>query len=220
MWGRRLPIRTYLRDPNARAKVIEQSEAVTARYKAAKDAADAVKDLVKDANAAPPDVKAQVEKIKQDWTEAIGKADATVKQYADLGVPLGWNDERIERAKMYELVWTCKDPKMKEGEGITSLGRTAVRTNGEERYGVRCRPRPASGSIFSSGDCWSGSARPSGTTPSPASPTSATRRAGRRPPMRKRTLPLSPRRPARHSQRRRSMPSGLRTRRNGERQTG
>ena len=81
--------RTYLRDPNARAKVIEQSEAVTARYKAAKDAADAVKDLVKDANAAPPDVKAQVEKIKQDWTEAIGKADVTVKQYADLGVPLG-----------------------------------------------------------------------------------------------------------------------------------
>jgi hypothetical protein len=113
--------RTYLRDPNARAKVIEQSEAVTARYKAAKEAADAVKDIVKDANAAPPDVKAQVEKIKQDWTEAIGKADATVKQYADLGVPLGWNDERIERAKMYELVWTCKDPNKKEGEGFTSL---------------------------------------------------------------------------------------------------
>ena len=110
--------RTYLRDPNARAKVIEQSEAVTARYKAAKEAADAVKAIVKDASAAPPDVKAQMEKIKQDWTEAIGKADVTVKQYADLGVPLGWNDERIERAKMYELVWTCKDPNKKEGEGF------------------------------------------------------------------------------------------------------
>src|SRR6185503_6366440 len=55
--------RTYLRDPNARAKVIEQSEAVTARYKAAKEAADAVKAIVKDASAAPPDVKAQMEKI-------------------------------------------------------------------------------------------------------------------------------------------------------------
>ena len=72
-------------------------------------------------SAAPPDVKAQMEKIKQDWTEAIGKADVTVKQYADLGVPLGWNDERIERAKMYELVWTCKDPNRKDGEGFTSL---------------------------------------------------------------------------------------------------
>ena len=114
--------KTYLRDPNARAKVIEQSEAVTAQYKAAKEAADALKAIdPKDASAAPPDVKAQMEKIKQDWTEAIGKADATVKQYADLGVPLGWNDERIERAKMYELVWTCKDPNKKEGEGFTSL---------------------------------------------------------------------------------------------------
>ena len=80
-----------------------------------------MKAIVKDASAAPPDVKTQMEKIKQDWTEAIGKADVTVKQYADLGVPLGWNDERIERAKMYELAWTCKDPNKKEGEGLTSL---------------------------------------------------------------------------------------------------
>ena len=72
--------KTYLRDPNARAKVIEQSGAVTAQHKAAADAAEAVKKIVPDANAAPSDVKAQLEKIKQDWTEAIGKVDATVKQ--------------------------------------------------------------------------------------------------------------------------------------------
>ena len=65
---------------------------------------------MQNANVEKPDVKAQVEKIKQDWTEAIGKVDATVKQYADLGVPLGWNPERIERAKMSHWVWTCKDP--------------------------------------------------------------------------------------------------------------
>jgi hypothetical protein len=113
--------KTYLRDPNARAKVIEQSEAVTAQYRAAKDAAEAVKKIVPDANVEKPEVKAQVEKIKQDWTEAIGKVDATVKQYADLGVPLGWNDERIERAKISHWVWTCKDPNKKEGEGLESL---------------------------------------------------------------------------------------------------
>lgn len=120
--------RTYLRDPNARAKVIEQSQAVTARYTAAKDAADAVKKLVPDANAETPEVKAQVEKIKQDWTEAIGKTDETVKQYADLGVPIGWNEQRSERAKMSYWVWTCKDPnakdpKRKDDEGIESLWR-------------------------------------------------------------------------------------------------
>ena len=46
--------RTYLRDPNARAKVIEQSEAVTAQYKAAKEAADAVKAIVPDATPRRP----------------------------------------------------------------------------------------------------------------------------------------------------------------------
>jgi hypothetical protein len=113
--------RTYLRDPNARAKVIEQAGAVTAQYKAAKDAAEAVKKIVPDANAAPPEVKAQVEKIRQEWTEAIGKVDETVKQYADLGVPLGWNPERLARADMFAWVWTCKDPNKSNGEGLGSL---------------------------------------------------------------------------------------------------
>jgi len=118
--------KTYLRDPNARAKVIEQAGAVTAQYKAAKEAAEAVKDIVQkdivqNGNVEKPDVKAQVEKIKQDWTAAIGKVDATVKQYADLGVPLGWNPERIERAKISHWVWTCKDPYKDEGDGLGSL---------------------------------------------------------------------------------------------------
>jgi hypothetical protein len=113
--------RTYLRDPNARAKVIEQAEAVTAQYKAAKDAAEAVKQIVPDANAGPPEVKAQVEKIRQEWTDAIGKVDETVKQYADLGVPLGWNPERLARAEMFAWVWTCKDPNKPKGEGFESL---------------------------------------------------------------------------------------------------
>lgn len=113
--------RTYLRDPNARAKVIEQAEAVTAQYKAAKDAAEAVKQIVPDANAGPPEVKAQVEKIRQEWTDAIGKVDETVKQYADLGVPLGWNPERLARAEMFAWAWTCKDPNKPKGEGLESL---------------------------------------------------------------------------------------------------
>ena len=113
--------RTYLRDPNARAKVIEQSEAVTAQHRAAAEAAKALKAIDPDATLTSDEVKKQIEGLKSDWKEAIAKANLTVKQYADLGVPIGWNDERIERAKMYELVWTCKDPNKKEGEGFASI---------------------------------------------------------------------------------------------------
>jgi hypothetical protein len=113
--------RTYLRDPNARAKVIEQSQAVTEQYKSAQQAADAVKKLVPDANAAPADVKAEVEKLQKDWQAAIGNTNATVKQYADLGLPLGWNDARIEAADMSLWLWTCKDPKTLKGQGLETL---------------------------------------------------------------------------------------------------
>ena len=212
--------RTYLRDPNARAKVIEQSEAVTARYKAAKEAADAVKAIVKDASAAPPDVKAQMEKIKQDWTEAIGKADVRSSNMPILACPSAGTTNASSGRRCTSWSGLAKTRTGKTAKASHRCGRTAARTTGEGRYGVRCRPRPASGSIFSSGDCWSGSARRSGITPSPASPTSATRRAERRPPMRKRALPLSPPGLAQHSRRRRSMSSGFRARLRGEGQKG
>lgn len=99
--------RTYLRDPNARAKVIEQSEAVTAQHKAAIDAAKALKELTPPASLTAAQVSEQIEALKSDWKEAIAKANSTVKQYADLGVPLGWNDDRIKAAEMWPLLWTC-----------------------------------------------------------------------------------------------------------------
>src|SRR5258707_901344 len=106
--------KTYLRDPNARAKVIEQSQAVTAQYKAAQDAADALKKIVPDPAATAPDVKAQLEKLKKDWEAATANTNATVKEYADLGVPIGWTPDRLDAADMKALVWTCQQ--LKEGE--------------------------------------------------------------------------------------------------------
>jgi hypothetical protein len=106
--------RTYLRDPNARAKAIEQSQAVTAQYKAAQDAAEALKKVVPDPAAAPADVKAQVEKLKKDFEAATANTNATVKEYADLGVPIGWTPERLNAADMKALLWTCTQ--LKEGE--------------------------------------------------------------------------------------------------------
>jgi hypothetical protein len=113
--------KTYLRDPNARAKVIEQSTAVTAQHKAAMEAATTLKAIDPNATLTPEEVKKEIEALKNDWKEAIAKANSTVKQYADVGLPLGWTDERWEQAKMHEPVWTCKDPNKKKGEGFASL---------------------------------------------------------------------------------------------------
>jgi hypothetical protein len=102
--------KTYLRDPNARAKVIEQSQAVTEQYKASQEAIETVKKL--GLNPAPTpllsdDVKKQVEDLQKDALAGIANANATVKQYAELGVPLGWTEPRITAAKMQHLVWFC-----------------------------------------------------------------------------------------------------------------
>jgi hypothetical protein len=135
--------KTYLHDPNARTKVIEQTQAVTAQYKAAKEAADALKQIAPAANSAdtgkqpapaanaadadtqptpaaktPLDntASAQIKQLREDWQAAIGDVNATIKQYADLGVPLGWTTDRINAAEMWQLVWTCKNDKG-ESEG-------------------------------------------------------------------------------------------------------
>jgi chemotaxis protein histidine kinase CheA len=139
--------KTYFRDPNARAKVIEQSQAVTAQYKAAQEAANATKALAKpdapptpeeakkledekkaaDANKSDADkaaekakeqqeakekalaIKKQVEDLEKAAQEAVANAKATVKQYADLGVPIGWNEINRDAANMKMLVWSCKE---------------------------------------------------------------------------------------------------------------
>jgi len=114
--------RTYLRDPNARAKVIEQSQAITAQFEASQKAIEAAKKL--DPTATPPssdDVKKQVEALQKDTLAAIANANSTVEQFAGLGVPLGWNDARIKAADMSIWLWTCKDPKTRQSQGLETL---------------------------------------------------------------------------------------------------
>jgi hypothetical protein len=142
--------KTYLRDPNARAKVIEQTEAVTAQYKAAEKTIETLSGFkATQPAAAPPaedsgktaeekaaaqkkedekkaaDAKLlddQIEALKKDALATISNARASVKQFTDLGVPLGWTSERVKRADMWQLVWTCKDSKTGD-----SLGRATFR---------------------------------------------------------------------------------------------
>jgi hypothetical protein len=123
--------KTYLRDPNARAKVIEQSQAVTAQYEAAEktmvtlsnikeklpaaaspaeDSSKTAEEKKKEDEKKAADAKVledQIEALKKDALATISNARASVKQFGDLGVPLGWTDERKATAKMLPLVWTC-----------------------------------------------------------------------------------------------------------------
>ena len=101
--------RTYLRDPNARAKVIEQAQAVTAQHKAAQDAAEALKKMDPATTTTPEEVKKQVEALQSAWKAAINNTNTTIKQYADLGVPIGWTDERIRAARMWQVIWRCTE---------------------------------------------------------------------------------------------------------------
>lgn len=102
--------KTYLRDPNARSKVIEQSQAITAQYEASIKSLEEVRKLNPNAEVVPPDeVRKQMEKLRQDALDAIKRANDTVKQYAGLGAPIGWNDERVRAADMSVWIWTCKD---------------------------------------------------------------------------------------------------------------
>ena len=164
--------RTYLRDPNARAKVIEQSEAVTARHKAAKEAADAVKEI--DANA--DEAGRCQEADREDEARLEGgdrQGESTVKQYADLGVPLGWTDERIKRPTCCSWCGRARTRTRTAWHGLSRrlpcerLGYDEG-TIPKSTFGSKYRRRPPSGSIFSSAACWSGSARHSGITRSPA----------------------------------------------------
>ena len=113
--------RTYLRDPNARAKVIEQAEAVTAQHKAAEASAKAIAELAHASPATADQIKQQVDVLKEDWKAAITGAKGTIKQYADLGVPIGWTDKRMAAAKVKQVMWTCKDSKTQESLGIAKL---------------------------------------------------------------------------------------------------
>jgi hypothetical protein len=99
---------TYLRDPNARNKVIEQTQAVTAQYKAISEAANALEKATPD-----PDVKKQVEALQKDLKATIDGTRNTVKQYSDLGLPIGWTKEN---ATLNPWAPTCTSK-----EGVTRV---------------------------------------------------------------------------------------------------
>lgn len=78
---------TYLRDPNARSNVIEQTKAVTAQFQAAKEAADS---LQKVGGADPKAAQAQLDALQKDLQSTIANTRGTVKQFSDVGLPIGW----------------------------------------------------------------------------------------------------------------------------------
>jgi hypothetical protein len=117
---------TFLRNPGTTASVIAQSEAIQKQFTAAQTAAEAADkakaaaDAKKPADGTKPpenaqkpvtsdDGQKQFEDARDAAKAAKDGAEKMVKQFADLGVPLGWTDERYKTAKLLVLVWSCKD---------------------------------------------------------------------------------------------------------------
>jgi hypothetical protein len=113
--------------------VIEQSQAVTAQYKAAKEAAEAIKSLPAANPLTSDDVKKQVEDLQKDLQSTLGTTRNTVTQYADLGLPIGWTKQN---ATLYAGARTCvktgvvrvvaDEEKCNAGEMESKLGWFAV----------------------------------------------------------------------------------------------
>jgi len=93
--------KTYLRDPNARTKATEQAAAVTAQYRAVREAAAAL-NLTKEA----AEQDAELERLKNEIRTALANVNSTVQEYADLGSPLGWSVQRRKDAGMFQLAGT------------------------------------------------------------------------------------------------------------------
>jgi len=126
--------RTYLSDPNVRQKTIEQAQTVTAQYKAAEDAAKAVRALAPPTAATPEEVRKQVEQLQKDWQKAIGNVNTTVTQYQDLGVPIGWTKERIKAAEMWPWLWTCTELAAGVQSWLGTLRQDCRPAEGEKSY--------------------------------------------------------------------------------------
>jgi hypothetical protein len=128
--------KTYLQNPNATASVIAQSQAVTGQMTSMQDAIAASKQVTPSATPSPQpgapadganqpatvppgsstaEVEAQADALQKEAVAAISNARNMIKQFTDLGVPLGWSDGRIAAADMWVLVWTCKQLK----DGVT-----------------------------------------------------------------------------------------------------
>jgi hypothetical protein len=61
------------------------------------------------AQTATPSGQQEVEALKKQLQEALAKTNKTVTDLSDLGVPIGWTQERLDAAGMKVLVYTCPD---------------------------------------------------------------------------------------------------------------
>ncbi len=94
---------TFLRDPAVRARVINQSDKTQEAYKAAE--AEAAKKAP-----ATDTAKREWEAVKEQYENALKKLQVTETQLRDLGVPIGWTEERVRKTNAWPGIWNCQDP--------------------------------------------------------------------------------------------------------------
>jgi hypothetical protein len=119
---------TYLKNPTVRDAVNGKLDSVTAQYKSTKDA---VEKAQKTAAAAPQTGQAQApagqtqapagqtgqtvpagqktEDPQKELQVLLDSTKKTLSDLSDIGVPIGWNEERRVAAKMKPIVYTCPE---------------------------------------------------------------------------------------------------------------
>jgi hypothetical protein len=135
--------RTYLRDPNARAKVIEQSEAGDGAAQGRRGSGESAEG---DGSGRDIDLGRSQEadrgaEKRLEGSDRQGELDGQT-------ICRSWRAHRLERRthRAGEDVRAGLDvqrPEQERGGRLrVDLEELRARTNGEERYGVRCRPSP------------------------------------------------------------------------------
>lgn len=106
--------KTFLRDPNVRAKVIDQTQAVLEQQRVSEA-------KVKEADKTTVD-NADVEKLKKDLQAAIDDTKKKMTQLADLSVPIGWKADERDTLNPWKSVPSCSNSKDGSAYPIPSAG--------------------------------------------------------------------------------------------------
>lgn len=86
---------TYIQRPEITQKVLEMKAGVTAEYVALKKTADEKKDALEAQDAGNP---AALDEASKAYREAVSKAEDKMASLQEVGVPIGWNEDRLASA--------------------------------------------------------------------------------------------------------------------------
>jgi hypothetical protein len=133
---------TFMRDPVVRARVIAQTDEITRAYDESRQAPAAPPAVAPAAPAAPNQLSGadDFEEVKKKYEKAIEEFDSARIKLRDLGVPIGWNEERQQAAYLWFSV-KCEKQPVSAGRGTApaaAIPQQAAQQQALQRAG--CKP--------------------------------------------------------------------------------